>query len=382
MAPQSQAMFRKLRVCADFMNRPRLAILPILVLLVGLSPLATAPAHGEETGCLRNPDWDAECIADVFEHDPYGMRAHSLNTFAGILASYRSALAALSPAGQDLLRQGQQDWRAMVALRCGSHPHREWCLGQELQRREQDLKSAALAVGGYVFSRIDLCIVGSEPGSTSPDKPGWPVTIRISYPRIDSPASPEIAAWNEAQATEAMRDAIASNRERESGPPAAPMPSRLSVATTEAWFRRNAAPGVDWSTDYVIRVPSERLVSIEIWQGYYTHDAPHGWTSKHVARNLLLPEGRWLTAADLLAPETAWVEYIVKRFAAAKEWASATGYSVDRLSEIVRQPENWVMDPDRLRIITGAYPELVQPPTFTWRELAPYLRGDAPVPLQ
>jgi hypothetical protein len=59
-----------------------------------------------------------------------------------------------------------------------------------LSGRVKDMKTAAIQIGPFVFSRIDYFF------ATSDDEFGRPSESHLASPRVDSPLSPNIEKWN------------------------------------------------------------------------------------------------------------------------------------------------------------------------------------------
>lgn len=98
-------------------------------------------------------------------------------------AAYGNALKALSKEGKQILRDGQRRWLHFVndvSLKDKNGTGTSSCMREVYEKRVNDLKTAAVRIGPFLFSRIDYFF---------PNKDDKFDQGQTSYQRIDNPSS-------------------------------------------------------------------------------------------------------------------------------------------------------------------------------------------------
>lgn len=272
--------------------------------------------------------------------------------------AYEAKREALSPAGRQILKQGQRSWLRMVDAACRvpdvSEPD---CVLEKYQDRIETL------LGGWRQGPFQLVFVeryeAFQIKGDDPDIDGQVVRHEMSYPQVDSPRTPETERWNEFVA-EAIQDHV-DNFDDE--------------GATDVYFGAT------------IDAASPELISAAIGVDFYAHGAPHG-DYYFDQSNVLLRTGKSIGSADLFAETTAWRDALLRR---CLPELSARNHELDLdgddLKDTIDNVTNWKIAPDSLEIrfdfnhIFGwgrGQDSVVIP----WRELKPYLRRDLPLALK
>lgn len=201
--------------------------------------------------------------------------------------SYIAAMKLLSDDGKAILKKSQSQWLRYLNTVCikykeyGNAPE---CVERKYFRRVKDMKTAAVQIGPYLFSRIDYFY--AEKSSTPVDNfnPGWPMEGQTAYPRIDSPLSDSALKWNKAMAlsTDAQRG-----------------------------FCDGGQDDSQW--DYEIKYATDKIISARLSQWTYCHGTPHGHGDSDTNTFVLKPKFHLLQSSDLFASDKEWVEYLARR---------------------------------------------------------------------
>ena len=289
---------------------------------------------------------------------------------------YEERSALLSARGAELLRRSERSWLRYATTVCplvvpaDADIHRKpgLCLARQYDDRELDLfMQVGQKLGPFVFSRID--VYDAEPAS---DQTGTMVGFyvhHVAYPQIDSPSSPEAAAWNKRMVRELP------------GPP-------LNKWHVRERYNRD---GCDHDTSYQIGYATRRMISVQWFDEGYCHGAAHGLDTVNAENFLLQPTFRAVTAKDVFGPTDHWAEGLQDLF-----W-DALGYNganVDEdrvegaksdLKDYLIQPGAWLFTADGLKVsfsdyATGDYADTPRPVTVPWAKLKPLLSPSAVVP--
>lgn len=278
---------------------------------------------------------------------------------------YSAALAQLSTAGAQRLREGQREWQAYLSQACpitarDATPEELDCLQRAYQTRVEDLKMAAVRRGPFLFTRVDVYAAEKAPpddDQDSSDKPPRPEIGQrhAAYPQIDDPKDAEASAWN-----------------------------KLVV---------QSAPGTDCGSagnddiSYSLGLATGHLVSVTWTYWEYCHGTPHGHGGGHVQNLILISTPRPLEPGDLFRPETAWKDRIAATlFAQVEKDVRDGGGDLSRLNrdavlEAAASPRRWSLSDDGLTIqfdpyeLGEGYP-FAPSVTVPWSALEEFLVAD------
>ena len=274
-------------------------------------------------------------------------------------AAYERTRARLSAEGAELLAEGQRSWRQYLRAAC---PLSADCLRNAYADRFGRLGAAVVTIGPYRFQSVDS-YKATQP---TPDSRAGssPVLARIvvSYPRIDSPATPEAARWN----------ALARQR----------------VAAVAASLDRGDAE--DDRISFAIVHASADLISLRVFWQIDTHDGPP--RDGAVGDAVLMASGRRLDGASLFDDRSRWQEFLAQRVyhtlaknARDEGWELRPGNAA-AIAAATADDEHWSITPRGLAV-TFAPDEISSAAagehavTIDWLALAPYLASPPPLPI-
>ncbi len=272
-----------------------------------------------------------------------------------LAAKYAAAKAQLSSDGQKILRDSERRWLQFasdICLKYKNDRSAAECLGWKYKKRVQDMDTAAVTLGPFVFSRIDYFFAGP------PDASGQPYEGQTSYPRIDSPISESVRKWN-----------------------------AIMAPTTKAL-------GTDWcdgdtgdvDNSFTLVSATDQAISVQIGTFFYCHGAAHGSGSLKSAIYVMVPEPRPLSADDLFLAGTGWREFLISRcYPAIKTMSDGSEFDQKQTDAVITNPEIWSLTKDGLVITIDAgriMPQVLGDAvtTIPWSDLKPYLKPAAPIP--
>ncbi|HEX9446620.1 MAG TPA: lysozyme inhibitor LprI family protein [Dongiaceae bacterium] len=285
-----------------------------------------------------------------------------------LAAKYNAAMALLSPTGHDILRQGQRKWLTFVRTHCTAQigqpadpPGRDaaQCLEREYDERLNQLDSAAVKAGGFIFSRVDDFQL--SPGSTNEDggQRGHFGYCVIGYPRIDAPLSSEAKTWNG---------------------------TWRKWAGTCAQESHDEAVNADLDITFDLGLAQNHFIHVSASAYGLFHGAGQPYISQSAQWNLILPTLDKLKADDLFKSGSGGQQLIIDRCLAALSrnlpakwlppdpgWGSACLY-----------PDNWRITSEYLMVaidLSEDYFAGVAEADIPWKELKPFLAPDAPIKL-
>jgi uncharacterized protein YecT (DUF1311 family) len=269
------------------------------------------------------------------------------------------ASSQLSDAGRQSLLEGQDAWIALLNAACSTkssfYDSPAECVVEWIENRGPQIETVVRRVGPYVLTQIyDFQYHLLENQKNNSRYPGL-AYAEISFPQIDRQLTSAAVTWNQAMDVR---------------------------AAAQDWI---SAPGenpdrpVDWAINATLTYVSPKLICTEVYVYQYAHGTAHGWTVDLYAKNYLLEEGRWLAVSDLFRPDSGWSEFLIGRIAEDKhkagEYFDADGSAADILD-----PSHWVIRSEGLHVQWAAYIAHDLPKLIPWRDLAPYLAPNAPVP--
>ena len=268
--------------------------------------------------------------------------------------SYGAASRVLSDEGKRILTESQKSWLHFANNVCFKFKNIEAsaCLNQIYKDRIENLKTAAMQIGPFMFSRIDYYF------SKNDEESGRPYQGRTSYPRIDNPLSDALKAWNVVMA-------------------------QKSKAEGEGWC--DGRPG-DVLIDFEVKSATETTISSQQTNWVYCHGAPHGYGAVKGITYVLTPVPHLLTESDLFDPEKSWKDFLTDRCSKVLE-KKADGTAVDRsqVEQVVTDPHAWSFTNKGLVVTINPYEVLAYAygtteVTISWNDLEPFLLSNAPIP--
>jgi uncharacterized protein len=270
-----------------------------------------------------------------------------------LAAAYGNALKALSKEGKQILRDGQRRWLHFVndvCLKDKNGTGTSSCMREVYEKRVNDLKTAAVRIGPFLFSRIDYFF---------PNKDDKFDQGQTSYPRIDNPSSAAVKKWNNIMAAYPDTDIRVPKPEAEG---------------EEAYC--------EIGRNFVIRSATATVISAEITDSMYCHRTPHGYSSTEDKIYILTPDVHLLTETDLFSSDTGWKDFLTQRCYDAFAESNAEGV-IDRqiVEYVVTDPRTWSLTNDGL-IITTSHNDLCGAcgsfeTTISWSDLKPFLNPRA-----
>lgn len=321
-----------------------------LVALLGLLPIA--PAHADCASATTALD---QLICNTPE---IAAKDRALNE------KYHAAMAQLSDAGKQHLRDGERKWLALVRAACGSQigqpANAERCLALQYDERLAQLDGAAKRIGPYLLSRIDDFAFQRRPADA---KYGGLRTRHYSRPYIDQPSTPETEAWNR------MVAELADQTERE-----------LYWEHTEAGDVAGILDRGTMSVIFTLGLGNGDFLSVAIDAYLYLDEVPHGWGKISTSARLMKP-AQEMTIAEIFKPGSDWEATLrAECEAAMKERDGRQEFScVD-----VGPQTSWIptQDGPLLVVYLNAIPYsnvyLGTEVDVRWTNLRPLLRADLP----
>lgn len=272
---------------------------------------------------------------------------------------YRAAMHILSPQGRKLLRDGQRQWLRQIHLACidyntsgdeGDTPAQ--CVHDMYATRVKDMKTAAVRIGPFLFSRVD--VFRAEESKTI----GHPYELQVSYARIDRPLTSAARAWN------------------------------ARIATTYGKTDYGDCDGKRGytQTDLEIVSATRTVISAQAVNARYCAPAAHGMFGSDGVNYLLTPALHPLTASDLFIAGKPWRKVLIRHclHTLRKKDADAS-IDADSVSLVAEDPKNWTLTRSGLVITFNPYGVLPYVDGITevqvpWRVLRPYLVSAQLVP--
>src|SRR5450830_97369 len=282
---------------------------------------------------------------------------------------YNRARSLLSDQGKNILRSGQQQWLKLIKILCLDYKRTEGataCLRRQYEERMDNLETAAVQIGPYLFSRVD--------GYTSPGvngQTGKPLEQHIGLPRIDQPLSVDAERWNA-------------------------LIVRLSGAMQANWCYGQFQTADAKDSDTL----SEQMLNFKVFaQGAFinvkfTHFEQCGAGAPDVEVSNLSyfmgPPLRPLTAADLFLQGKPWTSLLAaqawREFNLADLDSGAQKDLRDGVNKVISDPAAWSFTEQGL-VITFAPgyggASLASGPvdlTIPWKNLYPFVTSTAPIP--
>jgi uncharacterized protein len=287
---------------------------------------------------------------------------------AAMSESYDAAMRALSQPGKTILRDGQAHWRKVVARLClgnkgGEGPTR--CLQRRYDSRIRALRNAAVNVGPFLFSRIDIYKTAGEETVS-----GMPFELYRGVPRIDQPQSAMAEQWNTRMAKE------------------------MAAVSRQAFWCDSGEGEVngDDFVDFDIRAATLDLISIHVSHTEVCDGGRFFPTAQNITY-LLKPTLHLLKAADVFRAGSGWESFLTNR--AFQQWtdpdqrkemkADVRSLTLGSINNDVRNPRSWSFTKEAFVIsfnpgdATAATENVVEM-RVPWNDLKRFLLPDAPIP--
>jgi uncharacterized protein len=269
---------------------------------------------------------------------------------------YEDALPLLSDPGKAILRAGQEQWLKVARSLCLNNKRAEGpasCLRRQYADRLDDLRSAAVSVGPFVFSRTDHYASTGKQMST-----GIPLEQHIGLPRIDHPLSPEADQWNAAIV-------------------------RAAVAARGNWCFGEPDTSAEQIVRFRIRFATPNFINVEMRHFEQCGDAASSEDMSNISY-WLTPTLHPLEAADVFRPDTQWASFLADRASRVLNPDGDTNLN-DSIGKDVRDPAAWSFTKPGLVVSfnpgdAGAMASGILDATIPWADLSRFLTPTAPIP--
>lgn len=299
-----------------------------------------------------------------------------------LVDAYNSVLAQLSDEGKQRMVESQRSWlkyeRNTSALDADS-------MMSSYRGRTERLQKTIQTVGPFKFQSVTIYY--ADPGKKKPtgteddDPEDGPGSIDLTFPRIDSPATPETARWN--QLVERHLAAMAKETD------ATVDQQKLSATGKIALL--GAQGGLDVSIYADIVYASPEVISLALHTMTYFKGAAHpnhnlsGYT-------VLLKLGRALIASDLFDEHRSWqaqLERLVMRNLKADAKQNDWDLQINSSEEVakdVAEVRRWTISKKGLVVTfspyeVSSYATGVHDVVVSWTELKPYMKGVTAFPV-
>ncbi|UHL62555.1 hypothetical protein LSG25_10640 [Paralcaligenes sp. KSB-10] len=266
---------------------------------------------------------------------------------------YNAALPLLSAPGQAILRTGQKEWLKMVQALCLDNKRKEspvTCLRQQYADRLDDLRTAAVAIGPFVFSRDDhyASIARQEPG-------GKPLEQHTGLPRIDHPLSPQAEQWNAAIV-------------------------RFAAEARANWCFADPSLPSDQFVRFKIESATPDFINVKMLHHEQCDRAAGSEDMRNISY-LLKPGLHRLEAADLFKPDSGWESFLSTRATQVLGADDAIVFN-EGISKAVRDPVSWSFTRPGLLVSfnpgeAGAMASGILEVTIPWADLRRFLADHA-----
>jgi hypothetical protein len=280
--------------------------------------------------------------------------------------AYHDALASLSPEGQKETRQYQKQWLKEISYIKGGRslfskrasPIKGWgssskhdisplLLKDAYEIRITQLKQILIRFPDRIFRKVYVSY-----SKTEKTCPNFFVKQELIYPQIENPHKENERLWNKL-IFQKVSDDLKNLGENDC---------------------------TDIDVKYTVSFNNKHLISIQGWQFWYAHGAPHGYTNMR-SSSWLLEANRVLQAADLFDQKTGWRNKLVALVSQGlkdQEVAEKVIYKMEpsMLMNIATSPDCWVISKDGLGIQFGEYELGSQAAPLIiidWKTLDPYI---------
>ncbi len=280
-------------------------------------------------------------------------------------AAFKAAMAQLSDEGKRRLIESQRSWikydRNVAKLDVDE-------IKASYTGRINDLEKSVSTAGPFRVQAVTIykadISTKAKPVAATGDLDTSGGSVSYSFPRIESPVTPDTERWNR------MAE------------------QRVKTMAGEI------EPGVDMNVEFSITYASADVISLSLGAMTYAKGAAH---PNHAGAGyvVLLKSGRELRAADLFDPQSRWNSFLARSvYHGLKTQAQEEGWSLDvtapaALAKEVAMVSRWTIGPKGLTVSfmpyeVAAYAAGPHDVTISWTDLKPYLNNTLPflVPLQ
>jgi uncharacterized protein len=268
---------------------------------------------------------------------------------------YTEAQSHLSSDGLKILQEGQKSWLNALHKICFKFKTDltpAECLQDAYQKRIQDLKTASIRMGPFLFSRIDYFYAKED----SENEGARPYNGQTTYPRIDSPQNKIEKQWNQL------------------------------VAKSDKAAGDNFCEGSsgDVNDKLYVRFARREIISLQQVSSWYCHGTPHGNSTIRGRTYLLQGTPRLLKAPDLFSNATGWQDYLAQKLSTALEKEAGKVPDLNELKEFVADSQHWYLSDHSLIITIDRYDTSVILPnapleiSIPLKDLQSYLSPIAP----
>jgi len=269
---------------------------------------------------------------------------------------YFGALSLLSDPGKTILRSGQEQWLSVVKVLCLDNKRAEGptaCLRRQYADRLDDLSSAAVSAGPFVFSRIDHYASTGKQLFT-----GTPLEQHTGLPRIDHPLSPQAEQWNAAIV-------------------------RMAATARSNWCFGEPDTPADHIVSFKIQSATPDFINVKMLHTALCGQAAGSRNINNISY-FLKPTLHRLSAADLFRPDTQWASFLADRAARVLNPDGDTFFN-DGINKDVRDPTAWSFTTAGLVVSfnpgdAGAMASGILDVTIPWTDLRRFVTATAPIP--
>lgn len=277
-------------------------------------------------------------------------------------AAFKAAMSQLSDEGKRRLIESQRSWikydRNVARLDLAE-------IKASYTGRINDLEKSVSTAGPFrvqavTIYKADISTKAKPVAATGdPDTSGG--SVSYSFPRIDSPVTPDTERWN-----------------------------RLAEQRVKT-MAGEIEPGVDMNVEFSITYASADVISLSLGAMTYAKGAAH---PNHAGAGyiVLLKSERELRAADLFDPQSRWNSFLARSvYHGLKTQAQEEGWSLDvtapaDLAKEVAMVSRWTIGPKGLTVSfmpyeVAAYAAGTHDVTISWADLKSYLNNTLPFPI-
>lgn len=297
-----------------------------------------------------------------------------------LAAAYDKLLATVPADAHAIVRKNERDWLRSVGDRCPANLGQDAlgdCLALAWDKRVRLLETAISSVSQrdrvpFLWNSVHFTQADTGDQARDDAERGAPQgsTLDAEWPQALS-TDMDWQTWNRAIELEVRK--LASQGQAKPGDP---------------WAKSDWMEGMDNDVSVTLGAVTSVFVGAYLQNLWYGHGAAHPNYAK-LQFNWLLPQRRELRAEDVFRPDSDWRKFLYNRAMESlkaqidpkfpeSEWAP--GYGEDRVSEIVGDPHNWILDTTGLTlyfpqdsISCHACGEFKV--EFSWKELEPMLQA-------
>jgi uncharacterized protein len=277
-------------------------------------------------------------------------------------AAFKAAMAQLSDEGKRRLIESQRSWikydRNVAKLDVDE-------IKASYTGRINDLEKSVSTAGPFRVQAVTIykadISTKAKPVAATGDLDTSGGSVSYSFPRIESPVTPDTERWN-----------------------------RLAEQRVKT-MAGEIEPGVDMNVEFSITYASADVISLSLGAMTYAKGAAH---PNHAGAGyvVLLKSGRELRAADLFDPQSRWNNFLAHGvYHSLKTQAQEDGWILNvtapaDLAKEVATVSRWTIEPKGLTVSfmpyeVAAYAAGPHDVTISWADLKPYLNNTLPFPV-